>query len=96
VIVKNKIRSRDKDIGASSQTNFLKKAQLSPKFYETSGSSKLIFDFGLILQQSTVHYAGLLCVVSVKHTRKRLGKMAQSHDETLAFGGRFDNNVANF
>ena len=59
--------------------------------------TRLVFDFGLLLEKSTIHYSGLLCCVSLRHQRTRLGKSARlSGDETLAYGGRFDNNVANF
>ena len=58
---------------------------------------QLVFDFGLILEHSAVHYSGLLCAVSMRSTvKKKLSHKHGTSDETLAFGGRFDNNVANF
>ena len=63
---------------------------------QSSGSEqvKLIFDFGLILKECVTHYAGLLCSVTVKKIRKK-GNLS-TQEITLAYGGRFDNNVANF
>jgi len=67
-----RIRSRDKDISASRQKDFLKKMQNQQTVSFESGTAKLVFDFGLLLQQCMAHYAGLLCAVSVKSLRKKV------------------------
>ena len=66
-------------------------------FVAGSFQPRVVFDFGLILRQCVTHYSGLLFAVCVKNQPQRRGRNGNStSDGTLAFGGRFDNNVANF
>jgi intergrase/recombinase len=64
-----KIRSRDKDITASRQhANFARQKSIISQLIEI-GRFKLVFDFGLILEQSLAHYSGLQFSVIVKDLR---------------------------
>lgn len=58
-----------------------------------SNPAKLVFDFGLVLEDCMMHYSGLLCSVTVKQSQR---KKNSNHEVVLASGGRFDNNIANF
>ena len=57
--------------------------------------AKLVFDFGLILEQNLTYYSGLICAVTVK-SQGKIKKNQLNQEVTMAYGGRFDNNIANF